>query len=142
MTTSRLVRPPFSTAPKAARVRKLGTAAVPTTASALLRRKMRRVMDMRTAPGFWLLALGFNPMISRKLLPYLRPRDLSQRLRAKSQELSISSETLAIPTAIRRSCLHRRDGAPLLASPGGLFSFLGRLFFPAGVPLLPAFPGD
>jgi hypothetical protein len=35
-----------STAPNAARVRKLGTAAVPTTARALLRRKMRRVRDM------------------------------------------------------------------------------------------------
>jgi hypothetical protein len=46
MTTRRLLRVPASTAPKAARVRKLGTAAVPTTASALLRRKMRRVMDM------------------------------------------------------------------------------------------------
>src|SRR5580658_110533 len=33
-------------APNAARVRKPGTAAVPTTASPLLRRKMRRVMDI------------------------------------------------------------------------------------------------
>ncbi len=41
-----------STAPNAARVRKLGTAAVPTTASALLRRNMRRVMDMKN--GSWL----------------------------------------------------------------------------------------
>src|SRR5579871_6762687 len=34
----------------AARVRKLGIAAVPTTASALLRRKMRRVIDMGATP--------------------------------------------------------------------------------------------
>src|SRR5579859_453640 len=45
MTTRRLLRVP-STAPNAARVRKLGTAAVPTTARALLRRNTRRVMDM------------------------------------------------------------------------------------------------
>ena len=37
---------PGSTAPKAARVRKLGIAVVPTTARALLRRNTRRVMDM------------------------------------------------------------------------------------------------
>ena len=34
-------------APMAARARKLGTAAVPTTASALLRRNTRRVMDIK-----------------------------------------------------------------------------------------------
>src|SRR5689334_1514309 len=49
ITTSRLLRVPLSVAPNAARVRKLGIVAVPTTASALLRRKTRRVMDIETS---------------------------------------------------------------------------------------------
>src|SRR5882762_789078 len=48
ITTRRLALPPGSMEPQAARVRKLGMAAVPTTASALLRRNTRRVMDMTT----------------------------------------------------------------------------------------------
>src|SRR5882762_7955758 len=40
---------PGSAAPKAARVRKLGSAVVPTTASAPLRRKMRLVIGMGTS---------------------------------------------------------------------------------------------
>src|ERR1017187_4275813 len=46
ITTRRLLRMPGSAAPNAARVRKLGSAVVPTTAIAPLRRKMRLVMDM------------------------------------------------------------------------------------------------
>src|ERR1700721_568354 len=48
ITTRRLVRRPGSTAPNAARVRKLGSAVVPTTANAPLRRKMRRVIDIKS----------------------------------------------------------------------------------------------
>jgi len=53
--------PPGSAAPKAARVRKLGSAVVPTTASAPLRRKMRRVDGHKTlllAVSSWFLANG------------------------------------------------------------------------------------
>jgi hypothetical protein len=61
-------------------VRKLGTAAVPTTASVLLRRKMRRVMDIRRllALSSWLLAS--IPMVAL----WTAVEGLSQRLKAKS----------------------------------------------------------
>src|SRR5271166_5874285 len=51
ITTRRLLRVPGSAAPMAARARKVGTAAVPTTARALLRRKTRRVMDIKRTPS-------------------------------------------------------------------------------------------
>src|SRR5712692_7418387 len=58
MTTSRLLPAPASTAENAARVRKAGIAAVPTTARAPLRRNTLRVMDIRQllAASSWLLA--------------------------------------------------------------------------------------
>src|SRR5580704_19764005 len=106
MTTRRLVGAPTSTAPKAARVRKLGTAAVPTTASVLLRRKMRRVMDIRRLLALSLLALGFDP--------YGCPVDCGRGLepKAKSQKpRAISSETPANRVAGLRLCSHPGDAA-------------------------------
>src|SRR5215469_4324530 len=79
-----------SVPPKAARVRKLGTAAVPTTARALLRMKTRRVMDIRTTQ--------FSVT--------------SYELLAKSPQVGIEKqsftffETPANPAASLRSCLH------------------------------------
>src|SRR5579872_5889342 len=104
MTTRRLLPIPASTAPNAARVRKLGTAAVPTTASALLRRKMRRVIDMVTRS--WPLALSF-------WLPASIDRDETRAEGRQPKTRFISSETRASLAADRRLCLRRAAWAGL-----------------------------
>src|SRR5208283_2348851 len=101
ITTSRLLRMPGSAAPKAARVRKLGSAVVPTTASAPLRKKIRRVMDIRN--GSWLLAPGsWLRVKSQKLrasqlssLKLRRPQYQSRNRRHIGRTLGIIQSPLA-----------------------------------------------
>src|SRR5690242_9305658 len=86
MTMRRFVRVPGSWAPNAARRRKAGIAAVPTTVSALLRRKMRRVFmehlcSWLLALGSWLLALGSWLLAVGSWLSR-RPRAVSSEHRA------------------------------------------------------------
>src|SRR5215469_15267306 len=81
MTTRRLVRAPFSMAPNAARVRKLGTAPVPTTARALLRRNTRRVIDINRS-----LLLAFQSALNHHQFIFseiLASRAADPRLRSR-----------------------------------------------------------
>src|SRR5215469_18651177 len=79
-----------SMAPKAARVRKPGTAAVATTTSALLRTKTRRVMDINDDPvlssqfpvtSYELRAKTYRPGLNNNRSPSLKLRRTQQQAR-------------------------------------------------------------